>query len=189
MTTSSQRVLQVLGTRLGVIGAVEIARVTGLTCDQVHSGVGTLVRRGYAQRRGEGRVKATAAGLSFLSAGQEINSGPKGPRLMETEGSNLRGRLWRALRLVQKAAISELLELAARGSEGNAARNAKDYLNALVRSGHLTRLNRRVPAEYPVTIGATRYCLALNTGPLAPQYNRRQKRVFDPNTGKAYDVA
>ncbi|HWQ09139.1 MAG TPA: hypothetical protein VN436_08530, partial [Holophaga sp.] len=103
MTTSSQRVLQILGTRLGVVGTIEIARATGLTCDQVHSGVGTLIRRGYAQRRGEGHVKATSAGLSFLAAGKEINSGPRGPRITETEDSNLRSRLWRALRLAQKA--------------------------------------------------------------------------------------
>lgn len=189
MTTSSQRVLQVLGTRLGQIRATEIAKTTGLSCDQIHSGIGTLERRGFAQRLGDGRVKATAAGLAFLAAGKEINLGPKGPRVAETEGTSLRSRLWRALRLAQKATIPELLQLAARGSEGNAADNAKDYLNALVRSGHVIRLSRRATCELPVTTGATRYSLALNTGPLPPQYNRHQKRVYDPNTGEVFDVA
>lgn len=189
MTTSSQRVLQVLGTRLGVIKTTEIASATGLSCDQVHSGVGTLVRRGYAQRRGEGRVKATAAGLSFLEAGKEINSGPKGPRIVETEGSSLRSRLWRALRLTGKATIAELLELAGRGSERDAEGNAKEYLNALVKSGHVMRMSRRAEPEWPATTGATRYSLVLNTGPKPPQLNRRKKRVFDPNTGETFDVA
>lgn len=186
---TSQPVLTVLGNRLGVMHVREIRTATGLSEDQVQDAIQTLVRRGYAQRRGEGRVKATAQGLAFLHNGSRITSGRKGPRVAETEGTSLRSRLWRALRLSQKATISELLLLAERGEERNAAENAKHYLNALVRSGHVLRLSRRAESEWPATTGATRYSLALNTGPLPPQYNRRQKRIYDPNTGETFDVA
>ena len=111
------------------------------------------MRRGYAERRGDLRVKATAEGLAFLAGGMAITSGPNGPRVMETDATSLRTRLWKAIRLAQKASVSDLLELAARGHEGNAALNAKEYLRALEKSGHLMRLSRRAPSEWPVTTG------------------------------------
>lgn len=188
MTTTSQQVLAVLGQCLGVVRNQEIEEATSLDHEQVKSAIRTLVRRGYAERRGELRVKATTEGLAFLEAGNEITSGPNGPRVMETEGTSLRSRIWRAIRLAQKASVSELLELAARGPETNAALNAKEYLRALEKSGHLMRLSRRAPSEWPVTTGESRYVIVLNTGPQAPQFNRRQKRVFDPNTGETFQL-
>jgi len=121
MSTTSQQVLAVLGQRLGVVQNQEIEEAANLDHEQVKSAIRTLVRRGYAERRGELRVKATLEGIAFLEAGKEITSGPNGPRVIETEGTNLRARLWKAIRLAQKASVSELLELAARGSESNAA--------------------------------------------------------------------
>jgi len=186
MSTTSQQVLAVLAQRIGVFQNDEIEEATNLDHEQVKSAIRTLVRRGYAERRGDLRVKATMEGLAFLEAGKAITSGPNGPRVLEMDGTSLRTRIWKAIRLAQKASVSELLELAARGSETNAALNAKEYLRALEKSGHLMRLSRRAPSEWPVTTGESRYCLVLNTGPLAPQFNRRQMRVFDPNTGETF---
>jgi DNA-binding transcriptional ArsR family regulator len=188
MTTVSQRILSLLAQRIGTFLVGEIREALQLSRDQVRHALKTLERRGYAERRGD-CVKATTGGLAFLVAGKEITSGPKGPHVLGIEGTSLRGRLWKALRLAQKASISDLLELAARRSESQAALNAKEYLNALVRSGHLIRLSRRAPSEWPVTTGESRYCLVLYTGPQAPQYNHRQKRVFDPNTGETFDLS
>jgi predicted transcriptional regulator len=188
MITTSQQVLAVLSQRIGIFENQEIEEATNLDHEQVKTAIRTLVRRGFAERRGDLRVKATMAGLVFLEGGKKITSGPKGPRAMDNDGTSLRSRLWKAIRLAQKASASDLLELAARGSEGNAAQNAKEYMRALEKSGHLMRLSRRAPSEWPVTTGESRYCLVLNTGPLAPQFNRRQMRVFDPNTGKTYDL-
>jgi len=189
MSTNSQKALAALAQRVGAMDIQEIGQAANLTADQVYGAVRTLVLRGYAERRGKGRAKATMEGLRFLEKGKEITRGAGGPRMAETEGTHLRSRIWRALRLAQKATVSELLELASRGTEGNAAMNAKDYLNALVKSGHVMRLSRRGPSDFPITMGPSRYCLALNTGPQAPQFNKRQKRVFDPNTGETFDVA
>lgn len=187
--TSSQRVLQVLGTRLGKVSVKEIQEAACLTKDQAYSAVAVLVRRGYAQRRGEGHVKATAEGLKFLQRGEQVHHGPKGPQVLEQDGTSLRSRLWRAIRLLHKATVREVLELAERGDEGNAASNAKDYLNILVRSGHLTRMSRPGTPEPPATTPPSRYCLLRDSGPLAPQWNKRQRRVFDPNTRETFDVA
>lgn len=191
METTSQQVLTTLSARLGQMHVREIREATGLSEDQVQTAVKTLIRRGFAKRLGrlgEGRVKATAEGLTFLRAGREITSGPKGPRLSHEDGSSLRSRVWRALRLLRKASISELLELAERGTEANAHLNTKDYLNALVRTGHVMRMTRRGQAEFPVTTGPTRYCICLDNGPQAPQWNKRKKRVFDPNIRETFDV-
>ncbi|MBI3130505.1 MAG: hypothetical protein HYZ13_04030 [Acidobacteria bacterium] len=189
MNPSSQMVLEALNKRLGLFRSQELREMTGLSKDQVHSAISTLVRRGHAERMGEGRVFATKEGLLFLEAGKTITSGPNKPRVIESEGTSLRFRLWKAIRMAQKASVSELLELAARGSEQNARQNARQYLHALVKSGHILLLTRRAASEWPVTTGESRYCLVLNTGPRAPQYNRRQKRIFDPNTGETFDLA
>jgi len=189
MSTTSQQVLAALGQRIGVFHVHEIQKMTNLSGEQIQGALKTLVRRGFVERRGTGLIKATAEGWAFLSVENEIKPGPTAPRRSKGGSSNLRDRLWKALRLAQKATIPELLELAARGSEINAALNAKDYLNALVRSGHVIRLTRRAPPVWPATTGASRYCLILDTGPQAPTYNPHRKSVFDPNTGETFDVA
>ncbi len=185
----SQRLLAALGTRLGRMHVRELQKATGLSEDQVQDGLQTLVRRGFVKRLGEGNVKATPDGLEWLSQGRAIKPGPQGPHVAETKGTSLRCRLWRAIRLIKKGTVAELLELAERGTEGNAEANAKEYLNALVRSGHLLRLSRKGERQRPNGTSPTRYGLAADSGPLPPQYNRHQKRVFDPNTGRSIDVA
>lgn len=189
MSSISQQVLSVLGQRIGAFHVREIRDAAQLSKDQLQGALRTLLARGYAERVRIGRIKATSVGLAFLEAGKEVKLGPTGPRTSETEGTSLRCRLWKAVRLARKATISELLELAARGTEANATQNAKEYLNALVRSGHLMRLSRRAQAEWPVTTGESRYCLVRDTGPQVPKYDRRQKHIFDPNTGETFDLA
>jgi len=190
--TPSQQVLAYLGTRLGAVHVREIRKAIALTEDQVQGAVKTLVRRGYVKRLGqigEGRVKASAEGLAFLEAGKQVTSGPNGPGKLGEDGSTLRSRIWRALRLLRKGTIAEILELAERGSEGNAARSTKEYLNALCRSGHCMRLSRPGDkAEWPNTKPPTRYCLCLDNGPTAPLYDKRQRHVYDPNIKKVFHV-
>lgn len=189
MTLVSHRVLTILSQRIGAFHLREIREFTSLSNDRVDSAVKTLIRQGKAVRCGKGLIKATTEGLALLASGREVALGPKGPQKAETTGTSLRSRLWKALRLAQKASVSDLLELAARGSESNASLNAKEYLRALEKSGHIMRLSRRAPSEWPVTTGESRYCLVLNTGPQAPQWNKRQKRIFDPNTGETFELA
>jgi DNA-binding MarR family transcriptional regulator len=189
MSTTSQQVLIILGQRIGMFQVQEIRDATQLSETQVRRALEALVRRGYVERLGINQVKATTEGLSLLQNGKDITSGPKGPRMSEAQRTSLRHRLWKAMRLAKKASVSDLMELAARGSECGATQDAKAYLNVLVRSGHLMRLSRRAHSEWPITTGESRYCLVLDTGPQAPQYNRRQKRVFDPNTGETFQLA
>ena len=189
MSTTSQRILRALSTRLGLQHVREIREATGLTVEQVQDGLQTLARRGFVERLGEGKVTASKEGLEWLVMGKSITSGPNGPRPMTTEGTSLRSRLWRAIRLMKKGTIADLLELAERGTEGNAYASSKEYLNALVRSGHLIRMTRRGERQIVNGQTPTRYCLAVDSGPFPPQFNRRQRRVFDPNTGSTFDVA
>ncbi|WLT30756.1 hypothetical protein [Geothrix sp. PMB-07] len=186
---ASQTVLTAMAAHLGKVSARDLAQETGLGLDNVYSAFAVLTKHGYIQKRGEGFAKLTATGLKLLQAGKTIQSGPKGPRPMEQDGTSLRSRLWRALRLLHKATIKDLLELAERGDEGNASMNAKDYLNALVRSGHLARMTRPGQPDRQAITPPSRYCMVRDTGPLPPQWNKRQKRIFDPNTEESFDVA
>lgn len=191
VVSTSQQVLTALAGRLGQMLVAEICEATGLDEEQVQTAIKNLSKRGYVTRlgrRGAGRVKATAQGIAFIKDGGVISSGRRGPRLELDDRSSLRSRLWRALRLIQKGTIAELLELAARGEEGNAHLNAKDYLNALVKTGHVVRMARRGQAEPPAGTTPTRYSLWMDNGPLAPVWNKRQKRVYDPNIRTTFDV-
>lgn len=183
MNSTATKLLELLGSRLGRFSHSELMEATGFTAIQVTDGLKTLKRRGFAHLLWRGCHKVTPEGLHHLETGKGITSGPNGPRTMSDEtGGNFRSRLWRALRLSKKGSVPELLVLATRGSEGNAEDNAKTYLEALTRAGILIRMSMKG------VNGRTRYLLIRDTGPLAPQWNKRQKRIFDPNTGETLDV-
>ena len=141
------------------------------------------MERKLARRCWKGVYAITPEGLRHIEAGKTITSGPKGPRTSASPfaPSTLRSRLWRALRLKRVASVDELLVLAAKGTEGNAREDAQRYLNALAKAGILDPAYTRS--------GPQRWLLLRDTGPQAPQWNKRQRRVFDPNTGATHDLA
>ncbi|MDR3684741.1 MAG: hypothetical protein P4L11_13520 [Geothrix sp.] len=183
----ADRILQALAPdpqRLGDrVSVGSLALSLGLTNVSVRFALYALKDRKLVRRCWKGVYAITPAGLQHLAEGKTITSGPKGPRTNPSPfaPSTLRSRLWRALRLKRVASVDELLLLAAKGNEGNAKDDARRYLNALHKAGILDPAYTRT--------GPQRYLLLRDRGPLAPQWNKRQKRVFDPNDGTTYDLA
>lgn len=180
---SADRVLRALvpdPQRLGQVSAGEIRLQTNLSPSQLQTALDSLLGRGLARRCRKGLYRITPAGLRHLESDKSITSGPKGPRTTFAP-SSFRSRLWRALRLRRVASVDDLLVLAAKGTEGNPREDASKYLRALARAGILDQAYTRS--------GPQRWLLLRDTGPKAPQWNKRQKRIFDPNDGSTYDLA
>ncbi|MDA8123494.1 MAG: hypothetical protein M0Z38_13140 [Deltaproteobacteria bacterium] len=162
-----------------------VSKATGLTGKQVSDACGVLARRGYLSSRVAGRYRVTDAGRELLSAGGAIKSGhPDGPRERRIARGSLRERVWRALGMLRKATIPELLSFAAAGQEKAANNNIRKYLLALEKSGHVVRDARRVPGTAPTSNGYALFVLVEKTGPRAPVYSNRKGHVYDPNTQK-----
>lgn len=160
------------------------------------SALATLVRRGLASNVRRGFYRRTKAGDAIVAAGTRIKPGPRRPgvdaaptsrphmRAPEERGRNaLRDRAWSALRILKKATIPELLELAA-DNETTARSHVSDYLNALARHGIVLRLKRRVKGLSPSSPGFAQWSLIRDLGPKAPLV-RRGGIVIDRNAGAA----
>lgn len=176
------RVLEACRNRLGRIRVGEISTATGLDTRQVTRAFRVLIRRGLASRSWAGVFRLTPAGLEALNSGMEIQPGQPGPRVLDLPETSIRTRVWRALRLSRKGSIRELLTLASRGEEIE-PEDTRKYLNTLVQAGFLTRMSHRGER------GQTRYLLIRDTGPRAPQWDKRKRRVFDPNTEAIHELA
>lgn len=176
-----------------------ISRVSGLERKQIISACEKLVTHGFLIRQtySDGKVKPgkfrlTAEGRIALEAGANLKSGPKKPsgKARDTAGS-LREKVWRLLRIRQKASVPEVVGLLCDG-EATAktieatTNNVQKYLRALRATGYLIEM-RREPGTKPTSNGFKRYLLVRDTGPLAPT-RRGKDCVYDPNEEREYVV-
>jgi len=165
-----------------------LVRWTDLSKRAIGKAVGGLMLRGYLQREERGCFTLTDAGKASLLAGEMLTSGPKGthsgkankPRRIST----LRDKAWRALRMLGRASVPDLLERAAMGSEASAANNLQRWLKSLARAGYVAEMARRAPGESLTSNGFKRWILLRNSGPVAPIM--RRDGVFDRNHQRLY---
>lgn len=174
--------LRALAGHLGHVRFGVLVEATGLTRLQVREGLDTLRGQGLAVMVWRGTWKLTPKGAEAAGQGLVLKPGPSGPRIAPILHHHFRSRLWRAFRMMGKATIYGLLVPASRPEDGAPYENAKKYLDALVKAGFARRLPHKDGAR-------TIYALVRDTGPLPPQWNKRQHRVFDPNTREVFDVA
>lgn len=182
MNGNATKVLDASRHFLGRIPIREMASRVSLTTEQVKDAFIVLIARGLATRAWKGVYRLTPKGLEALVESTEIKSGPTGPRPLDLPNTTIRTRIWRAIRVSRKGTVREFLTLASQGEEIGRD-DAHRYLNALTSAGYLTRMCPRGEKSEP------RWLLIRDTGPKAPQWNRRQKRVFDANTGDTYELA
>lgn len=176
-----------------------IVRVSGLERKQVINACEKLVTHGFMIRQtySDGKVKPgkfrlTDEGRIALEAGANLKSGPKKPsgKARDTAGS-LREKVWRLLRIRQKASVPEVVGLLCDGEATaktieTTTNNVQKYLRALRATGYLIEM-RREPGTKPTSNGFKRYLLVRDTGPLAPT-RRGKDCVYDPNEEREYVV-
>lgn len=157
----------------------ELASAIGVGTDNAHQACRCLRARGL-MRTAEGLHELTEAGRQAVECGEEITCGPSKGRVRR-DGS-LRAKAWRAMRIRERFSLDDLLLLLCDDGADKAERNLRDYLSALERSGHLTRLKRQGAN------GSPRWWLARDTGPKAPAWNKRTRTLADPNTGEIIPI-
>ena len=86
----------------------------------------------------------------------------------------LRERAWWCMREMAAFSLDALLLTVADGAERAAAQNLRGYIRALERHGVLAHVRQKRDDSYR---------LARDLGPRAPVVRRRQRDLFDPNTG------
>lgn len=130
----------------------------------------------------EGVHQITDKGRQFLAEGRTITSGPCGGNTTSRRGPTLRQRAWRLMRMRDGFSVEDLLGTLCDDNEGDPGRNLRRYITALEAAGYLSPFRRRGEG------GGKRWYLRreMNTGPEAPAFNTRAKRLMDHNTGKMF---
>lgn len=146
-----------------------------------------LAKRGFALSVC-GAYMATPEGMEFIASGNEIKSGPPGPRGTPRVVENtLRCKAWRAMRIKGKFGLEDLARACLDGSETarDPVNNLNRYVSALSAAGYLVEMKRRTPGSALTSPGKKRWILTRDTGPKAP-IRRDNGDVFDPNEGRIY---
>ena len=131
----------------------------------------SLMRNGFAKSVRVGCYAATPQGYKRQMDGGEIKGGaPKGRRAKAKPvlKKTMRMRTWRAIRILRRATLSEILECAARPGDGNPARSASALLSQLTRAGYVAKLARRRDPTRTHSNGEVIYFLLRSTGPVVP---------------------
>ena len=118
----------------------------------------------------------TLAGKALLEQDGFIPCQRKG-RAAGSAGRTLRQRAWTVMRMADHFSVDSLLQTVSDGDERNAENNLRNYCRALHRAGLLGRTARS--GDYFLR-------REMDSGPLAPSYNRAEKCVTDRNTGRIF---
>jgi hypothetical protein len=187
------RVLAPLGALAEPCSATLIAdRLRGAPHRRVIACLGRLMQRKLVARankrtgfadRSEPLYVATKAGADCVRSGKLITSGPKGALAgVRRRDGTFRQRVWNAFRILKKATLPQLIEIARESGDGDGIEsNTLKYMNALVRAGVAARLPTRERGFALTSPGHVRFALIRDLGPLAPQAAR--KHLVNLNDG------
>lgn len=142
-----------------------------------------LRRRGLVVRLDTGLYKLTTAGEKTRAEGIKLKSGPrKRHGAMARKPAPFREALWRALRMLEATTVPDLLSLMPPNVHGrNPESNAYNYLRRLKDAGYVIELTMREAGTAITSNGFKRYRLLNNTGPKAPFWSPKHKKLIDPN--------
>lgn len=189
MKGQSTILLRILASRLGRWTRPELLEATGLCKKDLGDAIYNLIQKGHAQRLVGGDFKATRRGLKTLSDFGELTAGPRAPYELERCASSFCSRLWKAFRIKGRATVYELVTLASRPTDKDALRMATRYLQACVKAGLVVCQPHAAPGPSALSRGRHVYILVKDPGTKPPQLHQQKKRLFDPNSGAAYELA
>lgn len=159
----------------------ELGVATGLPRRVISQACYRMLSAGLLLRRERGCFQLSPEGLDAKKSGKRLTCGPRGPLTQSTprlrKATTGRDRVWRAIRILRKFGISELVE-----ASGATQHNILKYVAQLEAAGYLHQL-RREPGISPMSNGRCRWSLVDDTGPLAPIYQTKTRSVHDRNTG------
>lgn len=193
MTWTSQTIMQTIKKHMlnECITNARLVEMTGLQPNQVERATQNLHSHGFIKRVDAGCYRITQGGILALESNKNMRSGPKGGgQLPKQHTDSLRVRVWRAIRIRKNFCIDDLLPLVMKGGEKDPVSNMRKYIHALECAGYLIRLPKKKQGNALTSNGFVRWRLDLekDTGPQAPIWRQQLGTVFDPNTGKDYEL-
>lgn len=103
-----------------------------------------------------------------------------GARVARTKGDrHMRGKLWRALRILRNTTACELMAVA----EQDNKKSVQRFLQILARAGFVRARHGNRGRHEPTT-----YVLVRNSGPACPSVLQRGAVVYDHNTEQEYRI-
>jgi len=166
----------------GVLTADAIAAHLPMDRHSVIVAVARLVSRRFIDRHEDGTFQLTEEGRAFLSRGEAMRSGPRGPHTgpRPPPSSSFRQRAWSAMRLRRRFGLADIITLAARDGDSDPDSNLRRWLGALERAGYVATLSTRAGAHGRFSRGTKVFRLLRDTGPLAPAI-RQGGAIYDHN--------
>lgn len=160
----------------------ELAEATG--APDLRGCLRHLRARGF-MTSAEGVHSITDAGREALENSRKLTAGPCSVKACSRQKRTLRDKAWSAIRQRDFFSVDDLLMLLLSEGDSAAAKgNLQSWVTALVSVGYLSgkpETSRTAPRRY-------RLRREMDTGPLAPAWNKATRMVTDPNTGKRFHV-
>lgn len=184
MTTFTEMLLDTLPPPGDPVTIGQLAQKLEGQNKRVVRSMAVLHRRGLVERVETGKYKLTKLGEETRAEGKELKSGPRKPHgFPSRKPAPFREALWKALRICDEAmTIGEALTLIPTEIHGsNPTHNAHQYLRRLVAAGYVKAMNWREPGTAVTSNGYKRYRLINNTGPVAPFWSPKDKKLVDLN--------
>lgn len=181
-----EQVLTALPANGECIRMAALAKLTGMSRRRLAKLIATLERRGLATAPKIGCYRRTPRGDKIVATSAPLRSGPTKPSGPRPSSDGLRARAWRALRMLKKATLAEILEIADAGEQKSPSSNLYRYFGALIRAGVMVKLDRREAGAAMTSNGFVRWSLIRDLGPIAPVM--RHGGVFDPNSGTMIEL-
>lgn len=148
-----------------------------------------LVSRGAVDRLENGVYRLNGKGKSLKSSGKKeiFHAGAQGLfNRNKHPSTTLRARVWRLMQLTPKFTVNEIKSLVSDGNEKAAENNIQKYVRALVKSGYIREMPKRLRGSVPTSNGYKQYLLIKNTGPKAPVLRNDKRQIFDQNTRETF---
>lgn len=142
-----------------------------------------LRRRGLVERLDTGKYRLTASGEQARDEGLRLKSGPSGPHTGRAKRpAPFREAIWKVLRYGEVTTVPDMLSLIPENVHGRDPHsNAWRYLRHLVKAGYVLELAKRDPGTAMTSNGFKRFRLLNDTGPVAPYWSGKEKRMIDRN--------
>jgi hypothetical protein len=169
-------VLAKLPADAGCMTLDELEAATGFSRDRLSALISLMNKNGLIRVRRAGCYSRTRDGDKAIETPRKTG----GPRKGQQLSFGLTERVWRALRIMGKGTLAELLEIA--DAKGKSGEHTRKYLAKLVCYGLVVVSGRRRPGDARTSNGFKQYILVRNVGPIAPVWSQRKGVLFDPNS-------
>lgn len=156
----------------------------GLERTQITSAVARMIGQEIIERVEIGCYQLTKIGLEAIENGLDIGLGKSKIPIESTNrdmADTVRQRAWNLMRIRSTFSYDELAMAADRGNIKNTRKSIQRYMCKLVAADYVIEFGPRIPGGKLTSNGFKTFMLVRNTGPLAPTFQEKKRRIFDHN--------